>query len=161
MEDASRATRGAAAGGGASTAGGCASVVSQHSSRRHLSNRSIPAVVGGGNSVHQSIIGTGNYFDDTAQRSRRVVAARKIVCPKNTRGSQGSRDYNRQHAAATAALPDLFGAAKHFHTKNAEGELAYKYKDIQSEYVATWTSLSFTGNALRRSTCSVPSIFLS
>ncbi len=85
MEDASRATRGAAAGGGASAAGGGASVVSQHSSRSHLSNRSIPAVVGGGNSVHKSIIGTGNYFDDTAQRSRRVVAARKIVCPKNTR----------------------------------------------------------------------------
>jgi len=29
----------------------------------------------------------------------------------------------------------LFGAAKHFRTKNAEGELAYKYKNIQSEYV--------------------------
>ena len=47
MEDASRATRGAAAGGGAS-------VVSQHSSRSHRSHRTIPAVVGGGNSV-QSI----------------------------------------------------------------------------------------------------------
>ena len=134
MDDATRASRGAAAGGGAS-------VVSQHSARSHQSNRSIPAVVGGGNSVHQSIIGTGNYFDDTVQRSRRVVAARKIVCPKNTRGSQGSRDYNRQHAAATAALPDLFGAAKHFHTKNAEGELAYKYKDIQSEYVGNLDKL--------------------
>ncbi len=54
------------------------------------------AFKGGGNSVHQSIIGTGNYFDDTAQRSRRVVAARKIVCPKNTHGSQGPRDYSRQ-----------------------------------------------------------------
>jgi hypothetical protein len=134
MDDATRASRGAAAAGGAS-------VVSQHSARSHQSNRSIPAVVGGGNSVHQSIIGTGNYFDDTAQRSRRVVAARKIVCPKNTRGSQGSRDYSRQHAAATAALPDLFGAAKHFRTKNAEGELAYKYKDIQSEYVGNLDKL--------------------
>jgi len=128
MEDASRASRGAAAVDGAS-------VVSQHSSRsHHLSHRIIPTVIDGGNSV-QSIIGTGNYFVDTAQRSRRVVAARKIVCPKNMRGLQGSRDYSRQHAAATAALPDLFGAAKHFRTKNAEGELAYKYKDIQSEYV--------------------------
>ena len=134
MDDATRASRGAAAGGGAS-------VVSQHSARSHQSNRSIPAVVGGGNSVHQSIIGTGNYFDDTVQRSRRVVAARKIVCPKDTRGLQGSRDYSRQHAAATAALPDLFGAAKHFRTKNAEGELAYKYKDIQSEYVGNLDKL--------------------
>jgi len=134
MDDATRASRGAAAGGGAS-------IVSQHSARSHQSNRSIPAVIGGGNSVHQSIIGTGNYFDDTAQCSRRVVAARKIVCPKNTRGLQGSRDYSRQHAAATAALPDFFGAAKHFRTKNAEGELAYKYKDIQSEYVGNLDKL--------------------
>ena len=133
MEDASRASVSAAAGDGAS-------VVSQRSSRSHRSHRTIPAVVGGGNSV-QSIIGTGNYFDDTAQRSRRVVAARKIVCPKNTRGLQGSRDYSQQHAAATAALPDLFGAAKHFRTKNAEGELSYKYKDIQSEYVGNLDKL--------------------
>ena len=70
-----------------------------------------------------------------------MVAARKSVCPKNTRRSQGSRDYSRQHAAATAALPDLFGAAKHFRTKNAEGELAYKYKDIQSEYVGNLDKL--------------------
>ena len=105
MEDASQASRGAAA-------GNVASAVLQHSSRSHLSHRTIPTVVGGGNSV-QSIIGTGNYFDDTAQRSRRVVAAWKIVCSKNTRGLQGSRDYSWQHAAATAVLPDLFGAAKH------------------------------------------------
>ncbi len=31
------------------------------------------------------------------------------------------------YLAATAALPDLFGAAKHFCTKNADGELYYKY----------------------------------
>ncbi len=31
--------------------------------------------------------------------------------------------------------PTSFGAAKHFHTKNADGELSYKYKDIQSKFV--------------------------
>jgi hypothetical protein len=107
-------------------------------------------VVGGGNSV-QSIIGTGNYFDDIAQRSRCVVAARKIVCPKNTRRLQGSRDCSRQHAAATAALRDLFGAAKHFRTKNAEGELAYKYKDIQSEYVGNLDKLKLYRKRLEAS----------
>ncbi len=91
----------------------------------------ILTVIGGGSSI-RSIIGPGNYFHDTAQRSCRVVAARKVVCPKDTRGLQGLCDYSRQHAAATAALPDLFGAAKHSRTKNADGELAYKYKDIQS-----------------------------
>ncbi len=45
------------------------------------------------------------------------------------------RDYSWHHKAPTAALPKLFGAAKHHHTKNADGELSYKYKDIQSEYV--------------------------
>jgi hypothetical protein len=43
--------------------------------------------------------------------------------------------------AATAALPELFGAVKHFHTKNADGELSYKYKDIQSEYVGNLDKL--------------------
>ncbi len=38
-------------------------------------------------------------------------------------------------------VPDLFGAAKHFRTKNAEGELAYKYKDIQSKYVGNLDKL--------------------
>jgi hypothetical protein len=84
---------------------------SAHTSRSRVSQR-VPTVIGGGSSI-SSIIGPGNYFDDTVQRSLRVVAARKVVCPKDTRGLQGSRDYSRQHAAATAALPDLFGAAKH------------------------------------------------
>jgi hypothetical protein len=43
--------------------------------------------------------------------------------------------------AATAALPNFFGAAKHFRTKNADGELSYKYKDIQSKYVGNLDKL--------------------
>jgi hypothetical protein len=64
-----------------------------------------------------------------------------VVSPKEKRGAQGSRDYCCNHAAATAALPELFGAAKHFCTKNSDGELAYKYKDIQSEYVGNLDKL--------------------
>ncbi len=78
-----------------------------------------------------------------------MVPARKVVCSKDTRGLQGSRDYSRQHAAATAALPDLFGTAKHFRTKNADGELAYKYKDIQSKYVGNLDKLKLYKKRLK------------
>ncbi len=54
---------------------------------------------------------------------------------------QGSRNYCCNHAVATAALLELFGMAKHFHTKNSDGELAYKYKDIQSKYVGNLDKL--------------------
>jgi hypothetical protein len=50
-------------------------------------------------------------------------------------------DYSWHHEAATAALPKLFGVAKHYRTKNADGELSYKYKDIQSEYVGNLDKL--------------------
>jgi hypothetical protein len=43
--------------------------------------------------------------------------------------------------AATAAIPKLFGAAKHFPTKNADSKLSYKYKDIQSKYVGNLDKL--------------------
>ena len=104
----------------------------------------VPSIIGGasaGSGGSRSIIPTGNYFDDTTRRSRRMVSARKVVCPKGKRGDQGSRDYSRHHSAATAAIPELFGAAKHFRTKNADGELSYKYKDIQSEYVGNLDKL--------------------
>jgi hypothetical protein len=76
----------------------------------------------------------GNYFDDTTWRSCWMVLSWKVICPKGKRGDQGLRDYSRHHSAATAAIPELFGAAKHFCTKNAHGKLSYKYKDICSEY---------------------------
>ncbi len=70
-----------------------------------------------------------------------MISARQVICPKNKRGVQGSRDYSRHHEAATNALPKLFGTAKHYPTKNADGGLSYKYKDIQSEYVGNLDKL--------------------
>ena len=112
------------------------------------SQGSVPAFVGGGGRVgsvgsvaSRSIQPTGNYFNESARRSRRDAFKRKVVCPRDKRGLQGSRDYCRTHDAATAALPELFGAAKHFRTKNSDGELSYKYKDIQSEYVGNLDKL--------------------
>ncbi len=70
-----------------------------------------------------------------------MISARKVICPKNARGVQGSRDYSWHHEAATTALPELFGMAKHYRTKNPDEELSYKYKDIQSEYVGNLDKL--------------------
>jgi hypothetical protein len=111
------------------------SIASQGSSR-------VPQFVGGSSSVgSHSVIPTRNYFNESAHHSRRDIFNPKVVCPKEKRGAQGSCDYCCNHAAATAALPELFGAAKHFRTKNSDGELAYKYKDIQSEYVGNLDKL--------------------
>jgi hypothetical protein len=104
-----------------------------HASHGRCSAACIPSIIrtGRAGSISScSVVATGNYFNETAQRSRHVISARKIICHKNARGVQGSRDYSRHHEADTAALPKLFGAAKHYRTKNADRELSYKYKDI-------------------------------
>ncbi len=70
-----------------------------------------------------------------------MVSAWKVVYPKEKCEAQGSCDYSCHHLAATAPLPELFGAAKHFCTKNMDGKLSYKYKDIQSKYVGNLDKL--------------------
>ncbi len=90
----------------------------------------VPSVIGG-----RTITPTGNYFDDANWHSHQDITARKIVCPKSKCGAQGSRDYDQHHLAATAAIPEPFGASQHFCTKNSDGKLSYEYKDIQSKYV--------------------------
>ncbi len=77
-----------------------------------------------------------------------MISARKVICPKNKRGVQGLRDYSWHHEDAIAALPELFGMAKHYRTKNADGELSYKYKDIQSEYVGNLDKLKLFRNCM-------------
>jgi hypothetical protein len=52
----------------------------------------VPSIIGGVSAGSCSIIPMGNHFDDTIWCSRRMVAARKVVCPKGKRGDQGSRD---------------------------------------------------------------------
>ncbi len=137
--------------------GGGASCVSAASVAR------VPSIIGGGIlvSTAQSVIATGNYFDETARPSCHVTSAQKVVCPNDKHRAQRLHDYCWHQAATTAALPDLFGMAKHFHTKNADGELSYKYKDIQSEYVRNLNKLKFFGNAWKRLTCLNHSSFLS
>jgi hypothetical protein len=63
-----------------------------------------------------------------------MLAKCQVICPKTARGAHGSRDYSRNQAAATSALPCIFASAKHFHTKNSQGEASNKYANLQSEY---------------------------
>jgi hypothetical protein len=104
----------------------------------------VPSIIGGGSlfSTACSVVATGNYFNETAHcYCHGVVSAQKVVCPKDKHGAQGLCNYSWHHAAATAALPELFGVPKHFHMKNLVGELSYKYKGIQSEYVGNLDKL--------------------
>jgi hypothetical protein len=96
----------------------------------------VPSVIGG-----RTVTPTGNYFDGANRHSRQDITGRKVVCPKGKHGTQGLRNYDWHHLAATAAIPELFGAAKHFCTKILDGELSYKYKNIQSEYVGNLDKL--------------------
>ena len=115
-----------AGGSGLSLAVGASTQVSINSRASYH----VPSVIGG-----LTVTPTGNYFDDTNRRSCQDITGRKVVCPKGKCGAQGSHNYDWHHTAATAAIPELFGAVKHFRTKNSDGKLSYKYKDIQSEYV--------------------------
>ncbi len=101
----------------------------------------VPSIIGGGSAGSCSIIPMGNYFNDTTRHSCRMVLAWKVFCPMGKRGDQGSRNYRWHHLAAIAAIPELFDAAKHFCTKNADSKLSYKYKDIQSDYVGNLDKL--------------------
>ncbi len=90
-----------------------------HALHNSRSTACVPSIVrtGGAGSISScSVVATGNYFDETAWHSRHVISARKVICPKKKCGVQGSRDYSWHHEAATAALPELFGAAKHYCT---------------------------------------------
>ncbi len=101
----------------------------------------MPSIIGGGSAKSCSIIPMGNYFDGTTRHSCQMVLAWRVVCPKGKRGDQGLPVYSWHHLAATAAILELFGVAKHFCTKNMDNELSYKYMDIQSEYVGNLDKL--------------------
>ena len=58
------------------------------------------------------------------------------MCVKNKRVPEGSRERYIHHANVTKALPNTFGAVKHFVPKNLErGSESTKYTYIKSEYV--------------------------
>ncbi len=89
----------------ASTRGGIGASHALHNSRSAARVPSIVQTGGAGSISSCSVIATGNYFDETARRSRHVISARKVICPKNKCGVQGLHDYSQHHEAATTALP--------------------------------------------------------
>ena len=59
-----------------------------------------------------------------------------MVCVKNKRGPEGSRESEIHHANATKALSHTFGDAKKFYPKNLEGGSdSTNYTNIQTDYV--------------------------
>jgi hypothetical protein len=59
------------------------------SSHNSPSAACVPSIVqtgGAGSISSRSVVATGNYFDETARRSRHVISARRVICPKNKCG---------------------------------------------------------------------------
>ena len=69
-----------------------------------------------------SVIATSKYFGIINRMSTAVINAWRVICPKDARRAPGSRDFARHQESATKALPHIFVSAKHFHTKNSNGE---------------------------------------
>ena len=81
-----------------------------------------------------SVIPISGYFGTQKRQAIEINARPGVICPKHAHGAHGSRDYACHQEAATKALPYPFALAKHFHTKNAEGEASNKYANLQSKY---------------------------
>ena len=76
------------------------------------------------------------YWGRTTKRTKEDILQLRVVCAKNKRWPKGSRERKIHHANATKTLSQTFGAAKHFISKNLEGESeSTNYNDIKSEYV--------------------------
>ncbi len=71
------------------------------------------------------VIPISGYFG-TQKRQAIEINARRVICPKHARVAHGSLDYACHQEAAKKALPYPFASAKHFHAKNAEGEVSNK-----------------------------------
>jgi len=95
--------------------------------------RILSHVSGAASAASASVIPISEYFG-TQKRQAVEINARRVICPKHAPGDHGSRDYAHHQEATAKALPYPFASAKHFHAKNAEGEAANKYANLQSEY---------------------------
>ena len=80
-------------------------------------------------------VGTvGGYFSQETARTEAEVLAKQVVVPKDNRGILGSRERGIHYLAATGALEQTSGAARHFFPKSREGE-PDTYHNIQEMYV--------------------------
>jgi hypothetical protein len=71
-------------------------------------------------------------------------AKNEVIIPKNKRGTEGSKEYSSAYALATSALSPKLGAAKHFVTKNEDGETDPgngSYRNIQEQFVGNYAKI--------------------
>ena len=93
---------------------------------------------GNSNDAGDSIISSSSssYLGRNANQTKEEILQRCVVCVKNKRVPEVSRERDIHHANATKVLSHTFGAAKHFVPKNSEEESeSTKYTNIKSEYV--------------------------
>jgi hypothetical protein len=81
-----------------------------------------------------SVVATSGYFG-AIRRLVDEINARRVICPKNSRGVSGSCDYVCHQEDATKALPHIYASAKHSHAMNSKRESSNKYANLQSKYV--------------------------
>ena len=62
------------------------------------------------------------FFVDTNPITDVDFPKNEVIIPKNKHGTEGSKEYSSAYALATTALIPKLGAAKHFVTKNEDGE---------------------------------------
>ena len=92
----------------------------------------IPRSVGGvSGSVHTDAYSVDpflqpslTYWGRAAKCTKEEILNRWVVCLKNKRGLEGSREQDVHHSNATKALAQTFGAAKHFVPRTRRGNLS-------------------------------------
>ena len=84
------------------------------------------------------------FFVDSSPITEVEFAKNEVIIPKEKHGAKGSRKYFYVHALATTALSPKLGAAKHFITKNEDGESDPgngNYHNIQEQLVGSYAKI--------------------
>ena len=63
------------------------------------------------------------FFSDSSPITEVDFVKNEVIIPKDKHGTEGSKEYSYAYALATTATSPKPGAAKHFVTKNEDGEL--------------------------------------
>ena len=93
---------------------------------------------GNANYSEDSIVSSSSllYWRRTTKQTKEEILQRCVVCVKNKRVPEGSRERNIHYANAMDAMFQTFGSANHFLPKNSEEESeSNNYTDIQYKYV--------------------------
>jgi hypothetical protein len=84
------------------------------------------------------------FFADSAPITEVDFAKNEVIIPKDKRGAEGSKEYSYAYALATTAMSPKLGAAKHFVTKNEDGESDPgngNYRNIQEQFVGNYAKI--------------------